>query len=209
MKSFKLFLSEENLLQQNQNDDPFENNPQIKSLYGAIVSAEHTGAKIDDPYAFNKDLYIRTKAGGGKSSAYGPVQITGSTAKGFKKTQPELFKNIDDYSNKFITQGSQMLKSNIKDPKYGLGCVGDLCSENEHTNYQKLAAAVIKGKAKEKKIDLSKPLSDQDINTFVTSWRGVDEKADSRYFNEFRKGYAKHSAVKKEEVPQPPQQPSS
>jgi hypothetical protein len=174
--------------------DPFEGNDQLKSIYRGIVGAEHTAAKVEDPFAFNKNLYIRTKAGGGKSSAYGPVQITASTAKGFMKTQPKLFKGIEDYTNQFVTQGSKMLKADIKDPKYGLGCVGDLCDEKQHLNYQKMAVAIIKGKAKEKGLDLTKPLSDQDLSTFVGYWRGADEKSDPRYFKSFREGFKKVSA---------------
>jgi len=69
-----------------------------------------------------------------------------------------------------------------------------LCDEKQHSNYQKMAAAVIKGKAKEKGIDLTKPLSDQDLSTFVGYWRGADEKADPRYFKAFRESFKKESA---------------
>jgi len=204
MKSFKQYLIEDSQITPAPKapvvEDPFEGNPQLRSIYGGIVGAEHTASNVDDPFAFNKGLYIRTKAGAGKSSAYGPVQITASTAKGFMKTQPNLFKGIEDYSNQFVTQGNRMLKADVKDPKYGLGCVGDLCDEKQHLNYQKMAVAIIKGKAKEKGLDLTKPLSDQDISTFVGYWRGADEKTDPRYFKSFREGFKKVSAPA-----QPPQ----
>jgi hypothetical protein len=207
MKSFKNFLIEmAPPSTQQSNDDPFGGNEQIKKLYGAIVAAEHESAQPKDPYAFDKNLYIRTKAGGGKSSAYGPTQITGSTAKGFMKTQPQLFKGIEGYAKQYGEQGSKFLKSNVKDPKYGLGCVGDLCDEKYHNDYQKLSSAVIQGKAKEKKLDLTKPLSDEGLNTFIQYWRGADEKSDSRYFKKFRESF-KGSGVKKESLPQQPQQP--
>jgi len=204
MKTFKEYLMEDSQVSPTTApvEDPFEGNSQIKTLYGAIVGAEHTASKVSDPFAFNKNLYIRTKAGGGKSTAYGPVQITGSTARGFLKTQPQLFKGIEDYTNKFVAQGSKMLKSDIKDPKYGLGCVGDLCDESQNANYQRMAAAVIKGKAKEKGLDLTKPLSDQDLSTFVGYWRGANETQDPRYYQAFREGFKKGSA------PAQPQQPS-
>lgn len=205
MKSFKQYLFEDaqNTQVQPEVDDPFEGNPQLKSLYGGFVNAEHTGSKIKDPFAFNPQIFVRTRAGGGKSSAYGPVQITGSTVRGFMKTQPDLFKTIKPYADQFVAQGSRMLKSDIKDPKYGLGCTGDLCDEKQHANYQKLAVAIIKGKAKEKGLDLSKPLSDQQVNTLVTSWRGADEKADPRYYGAFREGFKMGSPQ------QPPAAPSS
>lgn len=215
IKSFKTFFVENATLnapveaqpkKEEKVTDPFGGNEQIKKLYGAIVAAEHEGAQPKDPYAFDKNLYIRTKAGGGKSSAYGPTQITASTAKGFQKTQPELFKGIEDYTTQYVQQGSKFLKSPVKDPKYGLGCVGDLCDPKYHTQYQQMSSAIIKGKAKEKKLDLSKPLSDEQLNTFIQYWRGADEKADPRYFKRFRESF-KAQPVKKESVPQPPQQP--
>jgi hypothetical protein len=202
MKTFKEYLTESPLGQTQQNDDPFGGNEQIKKLYGAIVAAEHEGAQVKDPFAFDKKLYIRTKAGGGKSTAYGPTQITVSTAKGFQKTQPQLFKGIEDYTSQYVAQGSKMLKANVKDPTYGLGCVGDLCDPKQHKNYQKLSSAVIQGKAKEKKLDLNKPLSDEQLNTFIQYWRGADEKADPRYFKRFREGFKTAGA------PQQPQQSS-
>lgn len=203
MKTFKQYLLEDSQTTEMKVEDPFEGNAQLKALYGAIVGAEHTSSKVKDAYAYNPQLFIRTKAGGGKSSAYGPVQITGSTAKGFMRTQPQLFKGIEDYTKQFIDQGNRFLKSDVKDPKYGLGCVGDLCDEKHNVNYQKMAVAIIRGKAKEKGIDLTKPLSDQDLSTFVGYWRGADEKTDPRYFKAFREAF-------KMESPQPqPAAPSS
>ena len=204
MKSFKQYLAESPEKQNQEEDDPFGGNETVRRLYGAIVSAEHEGEKIEDPYAFNEKLFIRTRAGGGKSTAYGPAQITYSTAKGFLKTQPNLFAKNPDYTNAFIAQGGKMLKADVKDKKYGLGCVGDLCAPENNKKYQQMAAAIILGKAKEKKIDLSKDLSDQDLNKFIGYWRGADEKADPRYFATLRKAY-RGSKVKTAMAPQPPQ----
>lgn len=191
MKTFKQFLLEnlDNSTNNTEIDDPFEGNQQLKALYSGFVGAEHTSEKIEDPYAFNPKLFVRTRAGGGASSAYGPVQMTASTVKGFMKTQPDLFKTIKPYADQFVEQGTKMLKADDKDPKYGLGCVGDLCDEKHNINYQKMATAVIKGKAKEKGIDISKPLSDKDLNTLVSYWRGATEQQDPRYFKAFRESF--------------------
>lgn len=191
MKTFKQFLLEnlDNSTNNTEIDDPFEGNQQLKALYSGFVGAEHTSEKIEDPYAFNPKLFVRTRAGGGASSAYGPVQITASTVKGFMKTQPDLFKTIKPYADQFVEQGTKMLKADDKDTKYGLGCVGDLCDEKHNINYQKMATAVIKGKAKEKGIDISKPLSDKDLNTLVSYWRGATEQQDPRYFKAFRESF--------------------
>lgn len=208
MKSFKQYFTEANQnTKQNVSDDPFGGNEQIKKLYGAIVASEHEAAQIKDPYAFDEKLYIRTKAGGGTSTAYGPTQITVSTAKGFKKTQPQLFKGIESYTDQYIDQGTKFLKAKTKDPKYGLGCKGDLCAPEQNVNYQKLSSAIIQGKAKEKKLDLSKPLSDDQLNTFIQYWRGADEKTDPRYYKRFRESF-KGQPVKTATVPQQPQKSS-
>jgi hypothetical protein len=208
MKSFQQFLIEmAPPTAAQQNDDPFSGNEQLKKLYGAAVAAEHEGAKPKDPFAFDKNLYIRTKAGGGKSTAYGPTQITVSTAKGFMKTQPNLFKSIEGYTKQYVDQGNKFLKADVKDPKYGLGCVGDLCDEKYNNDYQKMSVAIIQGKAKEKGLDLTKPLSDEGLNTFIRSWRGEDEKNDSRYYKRFREAF-KGAEVKKTIPPQKPQQPA-
>ena len=191
MKTFKEYLLENsnNPTTKVEVDDPFEGDQQLKALYSGFVGAEHTSEKIANPLAFNPKLFVRTRAGGGKSSAYGPVQMTASTVKGFMKTQPDLFKTIKPYADQFVAQGTKMLKADVKDSKYGLGCVGDLCDEKHNVNYQKMAVAVIKGKAKEKGIDLSKPLSDRDRDNLVSYWRGATEQQDPRYFKTFREAF--------------------
>lgn len=210
MKTFKQFLLEnlDNSTNNTEIDDPFEGNQQLKALYSGFVGAEHTSEKIEDPYAFNPKLFVRTRAGGGASSAYGPVQMTASTVKGFIKTQPDLFKTIKPYADQFVEQGTKMLKADDKDPKYGLGCVGDLCDEKHNINYQKMATAVIKGKAKEKGIDISKPLSDKDLNTLVSYWRGATEQQDPRYFKAFRESFKIGSQQQKQQQ-QHQQQPKN
>jgi hypothetical protein len=178
-------------------DDPFEGNEQLKKVYGSIAYAEHSAEfaqnkkrpALTDPFAFSERLYRRTDEKSGVSSAYGPVQIVKKTAEGFFKARPDLFKGNEDYTKRFIEQGNKFLKAKGTPGKYGPGCVGDLCDPKEHKAYQKLAVSVIKGKAAEKKIDLSKPLSEKDLETFVSYWRGRTKDQDPRYFNEFNKQY--------------------
>lgn len=198
MKSFKQFFTESNETQIE--IDPFGGNERVKRLYGAIVGAEHESAKLEDPYAFNKSVYIRTRAGGGTSSAYGPAQITRNTARGFLKQNPEFFKGIEDYTKQYVEQGNKFLKAKTDDPTYGLGCVGDLCDPKYHEKYQQMTSAIIMGKAKEQKIDLSKDLSDDDLNKFITSWRGATEQQDPRYFKRVRESFRKANTA-----PQPQQ----
>ena len=134
-----------------------------KKLYGAIVSAEHRG-HVNDPYAYDPDLAIRTRAGKGKSSAFGPLQITRNTARGFMDTK-------NPYHVAFVQQGSNFLKSNVTHPNYGLGKSGDLGGEEHHASYQAFAEHIMRKKGKEIGVDIDKPLSRQELAKFTQHWR--------------------------------------
>jgi hypothetical protein len=174
--------------------DPFAGNENIKKLYGAFAAAEHRGAKVENPFEFNEKIFIRTK-GDKSSSAYGPVQMTTSTVSGFLKNNPNDFKGIEDYTQKFIQQGRKMLKAKEGDLNYFLGCKGDLCDQKYNTDYQSLAATVIRGKMKEAKVDPDKPLSDQDLEKVIDHWRyGLGSKkstkqSDKGYYEAFMNAY--------------------
>ena len=159
-------------------------NEHVKKLYGALVSAEHRGV-VKDPYQYDPKLAIRTKAGGGSSSAYGPLQITRNTARGY------MDKN-DPYHVSFVNQGTQFLKAKTNDPIHGLGGKGTLSAEEHHDDYQKMAQNVMFGKAKELKIDITKPLNQKELDTFVQHWRHGKESGkqpESWYTNTTRGFY--------------------
>jgi len=191
MKSFKEFLSEDRWY-----DEPeYVNfgNAQIRQLYGALQSAEHRGHKFKTRYGYDPETFIRTKAAvvhnkkTGKddvSTAYGPVQITRSTAAGFIKTQPELFKGQEEYTSRYLDQGKKMLanKGYGANKQYGAGGAGDLSGEEQHSGYQQMAGGVIRGKLKELNIDPLKPISTEDRERFVKSWRGRSREADPEYY---------------------------
>ena len=144
-------------------------NEHVKKLYGALVSAEHRG-RVKDPYAYDAKHYVRTRAGGGASSAYGPAQITRDTARGFAIKD-------DPYHTSFVNQGNKFLKSHKTHAVYGLGGSGDLSGEEHHENYQKLAVHVMKSKAKEIGVDITKPLSRDDLSKMTQHWRhGISSK---------------------------------
>lgn len=138
-------------------------NEHVKKLYGALVSAEHRG-HVKDPYAYDPAHYIRTRAGGGVSSAYGPMQITRNTARGYADPK-------NKYHQDFVAQGSKFLKSHVEDPTHGLGGKGSLHGEHHHGNYQEFAVHIMKSKAKELKMDITKPLSQRDLSRFTQHWR--------------------------------------
>lgn len=144
------------------NQYQFEND-NVKKLYGALVSAEHRG-NVEDPHAYDPKHYIRTKAGKGTSSAYGPLQITRNTARGYADPN-------NQYHTNFVAQGSRFLKSKIDDPVHGLGGAGTLSGEEHHANYQEFASHVMQQKAKELKMDINKPLTPQQLAAFTQHWR--------------------------------------
>lgn len=196
MKTFKQFLGEDRWY-----DEPeYVNfgNAQLRQLYGAIQSAEHRGTKIQSPYGHNPEVFIRTRSPvivnrktGKKSvsTAYGPAQITKSTLDGFMKTEPELFKGLEDYTSRYLAQGKQMLAKGGygSDKKYGGGGAGDLAGEEFNSPYQQMAGAVMRGKMKELGIDITKDITPKDRERFVTSWRGVSRSADPEYYKSIDK----------------------
>jgi hypothetical protein len=193
MKSFTEFLKEDRWY-----DEPeYVNfgNADLRRLYGAIQSAEHRDQKFETPYAYNPRAFIRTRSPvivnkkTGKrsvSTAYGPVQLTTSTVSGFMKTQPENFRGIEDYSKQFVAQGKKMLgRSGLGTAsQYGGGGAGDLSGEEFNSPYQQLAGAVMRGKMKELNIDITKDISPEDRERFITSWRGASRKNDPKYFEQ-------------------------
>lgn len=191
MKTFKQFLAEDRWY-----DEPeYVNfgNAQLRQLYGAIQSAEHRGTKIQSPYGYNPEVFIRTRSPvtidpetGKKSvsTAYGPTQITRSTVSGFMKKQPQLFKGLEDYTSKYLAQGTQMLAKGGygSNKKYGGGGEGDLAGEQYLSPYQQMTGAVMRGKMNELGIDITKDISPKDRERFVRSWRGVSRSADPKYY---------------------------
>lgn len=152
------------------------------NLYKAIVGAEHRGTDIGNPLDYNAGQYIRTRDTTGKSTAYGPAQITKSTAAGFMRTQPDLFKGQEDYVKQYVKQGQSMLGNVKAGDACGPGGCGSLSDEKYHKPYQQMASAVMRGKMRELKIDDTKEMSAQDRERFIQSWRGVSRQQDPKYY---------------------------
>lgn len=191
MKSFKKFIVEEQ-----------ETKDNVRTLYHALVSAEHRGV-VKDPSKFDPNLYIRTKyqPKGDISTAYGPAQITVSTAEDILNRYPNLFdEKTKEYTTKFIEQGKQMKVADPKDSKYGYGCKGDLCGPEFHEPYESMATTILKGKLTDSKIDYTKPLDEPTLTRGIRTWRGVGEfdttnkkgktiKGDPEYYKIVRSRY--------------------
>ena len=73
-------------------------------LARAINSAEMTGISPEDQW-------IRTKAFGSASSAYGPCQLTKGLALGYLRNHPNIFTDVEKkYLERFIEQGKLFLR---------------------------------------------------------------------------------------------------
>lgn len=164
-------------------EDPYAHlgGQQNVNVYKALVAAEHRGTDIGNPLEYNAGQYIRTRAGA-NSSAYGPAQITKSTAAGFARTQPDLFTGQEDYMKEYETQGNSMLGNAKEGDVCGPGGCGTLSDEKYHKPYQQMAASVIRGKKRELKIDDTKEMSPEDRERFFQSWRGASRQDDPEYF---------------------------
>lgn len=189
MIRFKQFL-----LEQNENFS----NKQSRSMYRALVSAEHRGV-VKDPTKYDEKLYVRTRAKPKDpdvvSTAYGPGQITLTLAqdvlkRGPKNTTPEF----QQYLNKFIQQGKKMVKAKPGDQLYDYGCHGDLCGEEYHEPYEQLAAASLALKAKDAGADFNKPLNDEQVTKVIQAWRGVPEEQDKEYYKIVRDRFTKFNS---------------
>ncbi|MDD2943395.1 MAG: hypothetical protein PHC51_10575 [bacterium] len=151
----------------------------IDALYEAFSYAE-TGSM--------KDPFIRTLAGEGTSSAYGPVQITRNLARdirdkgGYAGLPPE----VQQYADAFISQGDRMLKASNDDPVFGLGKKGVLGDEKFHDHYEMFAKATLAHELKGAKNNYHGDDPSVLLDQVIRRWRGVGEGADPRYFAKVR-----------------------
>jgi len=164
----------------------------VDDLYEKLTDAETMAEN-------NKMIRTREpdKEVGLGSSAYGPVQITLGLVEDFKKRNPDEYKSMKTYVDKFVKQAHKFLlhgdpsnkrkvvdpnyidkynklypqdkitKKTAKDSRYDYGGVGEL-SENEE-EYKKLAKSLIRMKLEGIEDDISK---------FPQAWRGLKPDAD-------------------------------
>ena len=175
-------------------------------LYAAFKNAETRGLE-------GEDAFIRTNANlaPGGSSAYGPVQITGTLVQDMMD-RGVIPDDLKDYSNRFLDQSKLFLKyGNEKDlegydPRYDYGGSGDLTSEQDQKDYAKLAKVLIAHHFKNAKNKVANPKPkpmgfaqaagrrEDPVNELIGAWRfGPNSKKgkgnDRRYYREFMKSY--------------------
>ncbi len=116
-------------------EQPVQSQPKdiLDAVYKAFSHAE-TGS-VDNPW-------IRTKAKGTFSSAFGPVQVTGGMLKTylkkkklFTKEQYDFIKRWNEESDKFLAHD----KGEVDDPNYGYGGQGNIIlSEDDKKLYEEV-----------------------------------------------------------------------
>tara|TARA_R110001583_G_scaffold2828_10_gene19650 strand:- start:3784 stop:4374 length:591 start_codon:yes stop_codon:yes gene_type:complete len=173
MQSFVSFLLEE------------EN----KTCYGRFCDAlqqAETGGE--------KQKFIRTKhAPKSGSSAFGPMQITGTTLQDMAKRHPENFpdqkytQSLIDQSKLFLKYGKEKDKPGY-DPKYDYGGAGDPAL-HDPKKYRQVGMGVVKGMAQDIFKGVPDNLSKEQTERLVQRYRGATRKQDPRYYAEFDKIY--------------------
>lgn len=148
----------------------------IDRVYSSIAVPE-TGGEANP--------WIRTKhRPEGGSTAFGPVQITGSLLKSYLKKgllSPESSKFASEimlpmYDN-FAKYGAEPKKQGYR-KEYDYGGSGLFDPELYGQAYENMAKEMMA-------IELKR--NGGDINKFIESWRGKKESEDKRYYAEFRR----------------------
>ncbi len=134
------------------------------------------------------DPFIRTQAPETStgSTAYGPLQLTNTTAQDIKKRHRSLFSEEElKYLDRFNKQGKLFVKFGREpnkagyDERYDYGGVGDLTSAKDQELYYKVISKMLQAKAKDVQRKTGKEPS---IIEVIEAWRGKSIKDDPKYF---------------------------
>ncbi|EHV3815206.1 hypothetical protein K0N88_001196 [Salmonella enterica] len=142
---------------------PVPENDLATHLYRSLSVAETGG--LDN-------RFIRTKAAeAGLSTAYGPAQLTVTTAKNFYDKHPDLFNDEQKaYMQRFIEQGQRMKEAPKDDEVFGYGKPGTMGnSAEDRRTYYEVNRIMLDQMIKKNNGDLEKTLRE---------WRYGDPNAD-------------------------------
>jgi len=144
-------------------------------LYEALAVAE-TGGEAD--------AFVRTRvnASMGGSTAYGPVQMTGTLVRDFLRNHTDLFDAVElEYIQRFLQQsalfarhGNMRGKLDDYDARYDYGGPGCLAESGQDRRLYRLVA--------ERIIGYCYGVAEFDLDRFIRRWRGVAEPEDPRYY---------------------------
>lgn len=147
----------------------------VQKLYQALQYAETGG---------EKNPFIRTRvAPKSGSTAYGPVQMTGTLVRDYLKRKPDLFDEDETaFAERFVEQADKFAKfgrapkAKGYEPRFDYGGTGELGDTPEdRALYERVAQKLIAAKWQESGGNLPK---------FVKAWRGAD---DPGYFRKVQK----------------------
>ncbi len=151
--------------------------PQLGSkaalLYHALQYAETGGEK--DPFIRTR---VAPKAG---STAYGPVQMTGSLIRDYLKRKPQIFDEAEKaYAQRLVAQADKFAtfgrnpKAPGYDARFDYGGSGEAATTaQDRILYGRVAAKLIDQQLRE---------SGGDLQKFLARWRGVPATEDPKYF---------------------------
>lgn len=146
---------------------PTSSHPIGEKLYDSIAAAE-TGTM--------KNPWIRTTAGEGTSSAYGPVQLTATTAGNLAEQYKDILtKDEYDALKGVELQGKVMLHHENAHPTFGLGKGGVLGNNEAFKRYYRSGLVKVMEKMFHDK-------HDNNMKAFIQDWRGAEYKADPGYY---------------------------
>lgn len=162
----------------------------FKTMYDAIAHAE-TGSF--------KDKWIRTThAPKGGSTAWGPVQLTGSTIADFMRRYPrELAKHRTFYTRllapmyaNFAKYGREPNKPGY-DKRWEYGGYGVRLSNDQQRQYRELAMDIMQLMAGE--VEQENPKASKTVRNhkFIQRWRGKPYSEDPAYYNKVNSFYNK------------------
>jgi len=165
--------------------------------YDSFVSAEMRGV---DKGEDGTGHYIRTYGANKKndpvgykkgSSAWGPAQINGTTAKDYTTRYPKKFKDQTGYTDQYHTQASQSIKYGREpnkpgyDKRHDYGGKGNLSAPEFHEPYQKMAKTIMRQMDHELKSKNPKA----NVHDLIKRWRGKSYDQDPEYYDAFLKTY--------------------
>lgn len=162
----------------------------IPEFYGAISYAETGGEK--DPWIRTKSrpsFNTETKKWEGSSTAYGPAQVTATTANDFVKRYPSYFKHMKNYTDRFAQQGELFRKHGMNsgkpgyDPRFDYGGSGTLGTGIDRKYYQAMTQRIMALQEREVLGHMGKnPAYHALLRRRIQAWRGVPESEDPAYY---------------------------
>jgi len=158
-----------------------------QDCYGRLCSALQQA----ETGSFENKFIRTTHRPKGGSTAWGPGQITGSTARDMLARHPVFFsdknyaRGVISQSEKFAMFGAEPNKKGY-DKKWDYGGAGDT-TLHDNEKYNQMMGGVLRGMAKDIFGEVPENLTPEQTERLVTRYRGAPRAQDKRYFEEVDK----------------------